>query len=53
MRPKQVVARDLRVVLRELRVLVKGGKLEPMVAAMLDKMIRLVELLLRQTLQMK
>jgi len=52
MRPKQTVARDLRIVLRELRALVKGGKLEPLTAALLDKMIQLVELLLRQTLQL-
>jgi len=52
MRPKQVVARDLRAVLRELHGIVKTGKLEPRTVEMLDKMIRLVELLLRQTLQM-
>jgi hypothetical protein len=52
MRPKQVVDRDLRIVLRELRGLLKGGKLDPMVAAMLEKMIRLVELLARQVRQM-
>jgi hypothetical protein len=47
-RPNQVVERDLKIVLRELRALVTGGKLEPMAAAMLGLMIRLVELLLRQ-----
>jgi len=51
MRPKQVVARDLRMVLRELRSILKAGKLEPMTAGLLERMIRLVELLLRQTLQ--
>jgi hypothetical protein len=52
MRPKQVIARDLRAVLRELRGIMKAGKLEPMVASLLERMIRLVELLLRQTLQL-
>ena len=52
MRPSQVVARDLRLVLRELRGLLKGGKLDPVTAAMLEKMIRLVELLVRQVRQM-
>ena len=49
--PAQVVARDLRIVLGELRALEKGGKLDPMVAAMLKTMIRLVELLARQVRQ--
>jgi len=52
MLPKQVVARDLGLVLTELREMAKSGKLEPMTAAMLKTMIRLVELLRRQTLQM-
>ena len=50
--PTQVVARDLRVVLGELRALEKAGKLDPMVAAMLKTMIRLVEILARQVRQM-
>ena len=52
MRPSQVVARDLRIVLRELRGLLASGKLDPVVAAALEKMIRLVELLARQVRQM-
>lgn len=46
--PKQVIARDMRVVLAELRGLIKAGGLEPTTAALLKTMIRLVELLLRQ-----
>jgi len=41
----------LKLCLRELRAIVKAGKLEPLVASMLDKMIRLIELLLRQVSQ--
>ena len=52
MRPASVVARDLRAVLRELRGLLKDGKLDPTTLAMLEKMIRLVELLARQVRQM-
>lgn len=48
MRPKQVIARDLRIVLKELRAVLKRGGLEPMTAGLLEKMIRLAELLLRQ-----
>jgi len=50
--PSQIVARDLRIVLGELRALEKGGKLDPMVAGMLKTMIRLVEILARQVRQM-
>jgi hypothetical protein len=47
---KQVVARDLGIVLGELRELAKTPGLDPMVSTMLKVMIRLVEVMRRQTL---
>lgn len=49
----QTVARDLAIVLGELRTIAKSGGLDPMVATMLKTMIRLVELLRRQALQIR
>lgn len=48
MAAKQVVTRDLTLVLADLQKLSKRGGLDPMVAMMLSVMIKLVELLRRQ-----
>ena len=50
MATKQVIARDLAIIARELRELEKAGRLDPVVASLLKTTIRLVELLRRQTL---
>ena len=49
----QTIARDLSLVLGELRDLQKSGQLDPLVASMLKVMIRLVEMLRRQALSMR
>ena len=53
MAASQVIARDLTIVLNELQTIAKSGRLDPMVAAMLEVMIRLVELQRRQVRHMR
>lgn len=50
MASKQIVARDLALVLKDLRALAAQGRLDPVVGALLNTTIRLVDLLRRQTL---